>query len=1014
MEWVNVADGSMSSHPVIFTKDSEYFFLASSNSVLIHSRATGQVVSVLSANHGASEAHKARITGLVINPANPLQLLTSSLDGTLKIWDFLDAVLLSTIDLKLPITHLAAHGSIKGRVIVAVRKPRADAPPLDSLDPASWKGNSNTIFFSVSLSASNDKKGKEVAGGKSRNDVVRIGKTRDAQALKISPDGKWLAAIGNRKLMIARLAKLEEGFIKFVSDDNLSCFAFHPTQPTLATGDEKGKIRIWYCLDDEFIASQPKPDANQGERHAPTTLMHWHSHSVASLAFTPNGSHLLSGGEEAVLVLWALHGNGTEKEFVPRLGAPIASIAIADGLDGREQEFAVGLKDGSIAFVGAMSLKPSRVFSRVKIDYSRQLASPQQQQQRAITDAGPLAVHPGTGHLVLASGHASSIQFYDHEKESHVLELEVAPSNRVSRADEAAIEPTRVRMVAFSSAASPTTGDKGEWMVTLDSRNNDSQSQVSSESSLKFWRWDPRRRTYALNTRIDKPHGGELTSIGFSPVAHEADSYLLVTTGDDGRVKTWKLERRQLKGERTETYWVCRSSFSYRDSIPTSSAWSPDGSLLAIAQGPYVTLWEPSSNVMQTVLACPELTEATNVLFTGRAGRYVVVAGAKSMVVWDLVCGTVKWRSSSSSDASSRVGLLSHDVNPSLFVTVSNEKDGSGGCSKVEVYDPSSGPNPVQRFGLPFHVQVTAGVNPLADGPRARWEGVTDVPPSFFAITKDSDIVQAGPYRTPLFSSQLEVGAGGSSSSSGGRIGATSGQSLRGVSSVRRTLFDDLFGGAAMHVGGAWSEEASTTDSIWSSANAADEKGKAKARGGGGGEGISKLFSVPSHLLPSVTLMLDPFLDALLAPRRVEEPTSAVVMAGRDAVEEEVTTVERGEEKVEEAIASVGGGEANERKRMEEAMSSDLSFITELFKELGAEEEKEERGRNGTSLNGRERKATTEAKGGEGERTPSWKGKRSLASTPESRSKRNGPEPEKVPSTPTNVSGGRRKRKAAE
>lgn len=124
-----------------------YFFLAASSSVKIHSRTTGQVVSTLSAvgapsssgtQKGIDEAHTAAITGMLINPQNPLQLITASLDGTIKIWDFLDAVLLKSIAIGYPVTHVCAHADSKGHVFVAVRKPSQGAktaPGSQGADP---------------------------------------------------------------------------------------------------------------------------------------------------------------------------------------------------------------------------------------------------------------------------------------------------------------------------------------------------------------------------------------------------------------------------------------------------------------------------------------------------------------------------------------------------------------------------------------------------------------------------------------------------------------------------------------------------------------------------------------------------------------------------------------------------------------------------------------------------------------------------------------------------------------
>ncbi len=45
-------------------------------------------------------------------------------------------------------------------------------------------------------------------------------------------------------------------------------------------------------------------DASDDDTPVPTSQVHWHPHTVASLAFASDGSMLVSGGEEGVLVLW--------------------------------------------------------------------------------------------------------------------------------------------------------------------------------------------------------------------------------------------------------------------------------------------------------------------------------------------------------------------------------------------------------------------------------------------------------------------------------------------------------------------------------------------------------------------------------------------------------------------------------------------------------------------------------------------------------------------------------------
>lgn len=87
----------------------------------------------------------------------------------------------------------------------------------------------------------------------------------------------------------------------------------------------------------------------------------------------------------------------------------------------------------------------------------------------------------------------------------------------------------------------------GNWMATIDSRDGD--VGFHSEIYLKIWSWDENQENWVLNTRIDRPHGiAKVTDISFSPDVG-IKSVFLVTTGNDGRIKTWRLKR----GSSTDT-----------------------------------------------------------------------------------------------------------------------------------------------------------------------------------------------------------------------------------------------------------------------------------------------------------------------------------------------------------------------------------------------------------------------------------------------------------------------------
>jgi NET1-associated nuclear protein 1 (U3 small nucleolar RNA-associated protein 17) len=219
-------------------------------------------------------------------------------------------------------------------------------------EPDDW-----SIVLRVTLKATDETASKEL---KKSCKITALGQTRAMTGLSLSASGKWVIATAAHTVHVTTTSpKSKPGFIKYISPERLTCVTCHPTEDYFATGDVKGVIRLWYCLDERITVKTPGL-----EKKAQTTAWHWHAHAVSSLAFTSNGAYLLSGGEEAVLVIWQLHTG--KKEFVPRVGAPITTISVVRPTNG-EEEYLLGLADATYLFVSSGSLKVTRIFSRIKL-----------------------------------------------------------------------------------------------------------------------------------------------------------------------------------------------------------------------------------------------------------------------------------------------------------------------------------------------------------------------------------------------------------------------------------------------------------------------------------------------------------------------------------------------------------------------------------------------------------------------------------------------------------------------
>ncbi|KIJ54655.1 hypothetical protein M422DRAFT_24559 [Sphaerobolus stellatus SS14] len=794
-EWKSLTDSGASNRPPIFTPDCRYFFLIAGSSVKIYSTTTGQVVSTLSSSgsgsgssSGVGEAHTEDITAAVINPRNAYQLYTASLDGRIKTWDYLEAVLLSTFDIGEPITHMCLHESLPDYLFVSTNHDKRKRKELDTSEKESSK------VYRVSLKA---KKGTEKQAIKLPKEMQKIGKMRRTIAMGISPSGEWLVAIGGTKAYVCSTTSPNSGFIKFVSNEMLTCLAFHPTEDYFATGDNIGQIRLWYCLDPALMES-----ASEGlERRAKTTTMHWHAHPVSSLSFSGNGAYLLSGGEEAVLVIWQLHSG--KREFVPRVGAPISTISVASHQTS-DEEYLLVLSDATIVFISSATFRIARSFARVKHDPKFWSSGP-----------APLAFHTLTSTVILPSSHPSSLLAYSPSTSTLISEIEVSPSNRVSRKEEKSLDPSRVEKAVISP--------DGLWLATIDGREPD--GDFEREAYLKIWQWDVPSSTWNLNSRIDRPHGiHKVTALLFAAAAGYP---YLVSTGEDGNVKVWRVRTVSGKKGEKEVFWVCRSTQGYRSQVPHCAACSPDGSLLAIAFGSTVAVYELSTNAQRLTLKTPETRNISNVIFIGGSGRFIAVSYWRGLVVWDLITGSVRWQGAL---PGSVYQIVSHPKDDTFVVTYYGQD--SPAVRKFGVLNPT----PLGSASLPFRLR------------NALWYPLAGTGPQYTLIGITQD------WNTVLLGDRVTIPED---------EGAIARSISKDTGPQGRNLFQDIFGVSSLDV--SLTTPQAAPEGIREDPSSIILKS-------------SKVLNVPHYLLPPLQTLYSPLVEGLVrlrpkgSPSAVEEP----------------------------------------------------------------------------------------------------------------------------------------------
>ncbi|KAJ1555423.1 WD repeat-containing protein 75 [Nowakowskiella sp. JEL0078] len=473
-----LAGGQFAKCPVVFTKDSRYFFCAVATHIKVYSVATGQTVKTLSSQ--GKTAHSDAITTIQLNPTNHLQLYSGSLDGTIRLWDINDGILLKKWNLKYPITHVKIDLSSPNYAFVGYK-------PISKLQP---EKSSHRTIKRYNLEASTFE-----------GNMLEL---QDCTGLELSKDGNFVIVSGLNKLAVLDRSQYPQIWKLNTFDSAITSIVIHPNDHYVAIGDKVGKITLWYGL------------GQKSEKFVSST-MHWHAHRVNHLAFTNDGVYLLSGGEESVLVIWQLQTQ--RKNFLPRLGgSEITSIAISSD----QSLFAVSLSDSSIQLISSINMEVTQKISGLK------LASLHPKSSKL---SKKFVVEPRNQYVVM-SGYPGTLQFYNTRSDMNVYDLEVCIRNRVSRLEDKDISEPHIEHFEFSM--------DGKWLATVDVRVDEN---FDSEINLKFWKYNENKQSYFINTQVDKPHKGQIIAVKSRPRHNHAPMFVTLSEDGEVKIWRQRTEQ---------------------------------------------------------------------------------------------------------------------------------------------------------------------------------------------------------------------------------------------------------------------------------------------------------------------------------------------------------------------------------------------------------------------------------------------------------------------------------------
>ncbi|XP_075464532.1 WD repeat-containing protein 75 [Ascaphus truei] len=506
----------------VFSADGKYLLCVSGDFVKVYSTATEECIHAL-------PGHRGLVTGIELNPKNHLQLYSCSLDGTIKLWDFMDGILIKTflVGCKLLALYVSA---VEDSVCVITPKNNDEASDTFQL-------------VSVKLPKSTDQESEA-----KETSVIFKDISQSPKCTALGRDNEHVATVKGLNLSVYYFKKKKyfrfpvSATTKKGTNNIFTVVACHPREDCIATGHKDGRIRLWRNF-------------NHKQEYMYTSL-HWHHDAVMDLAFSAEGTKLFSGGVESVLVQWP-YGSEHKKEFLPRLGAAIEHISTSP--DGSLH--CTSHTDNKISII-QVSLKVSGIIQGLV--------------KGEVVKTG-LTVDPRSKALVL-NGKPGHLQFYSLQNDQQLFNLDIVQQEFIHQAG-----------LQYMDLVKATFSSQGSWLATVEELQGDA---ANLEMQLKLWEYEEKSQSFVLNTTISMPHEDQITSLCFRDGGEsKKDAPTLVTTGKDGRFKVWVL-RDSSDIYKQSSGWSCDYVGSYHKNKATNCCFSEDGSLLAVSFEEVVTIWE--------------------------------------------------------------------------------------------------------------------------------------------------------------------------------------------------------------------------------------------------------------------------------------------------------------------------------------------------------------------------------------------------------------------------------------
>ncbi|XP_029461844.1 WD repeat-containing protein 75 [Rhinatrema bivittatum] len=562
----------------VFSAPSKYLMCVSGDFVKVYSTATEECVHLL-------QGHSNVVTGIQLNPRNHLQLYSCSLDGSIKLWDFTDGILIKTFLVGCKLLALYTSATAQDSVFAIIPKNNNEA-----------SGTFQLVSVKLPKTTEQEAEAKELS-------VILEDISQLPKRTAFGKDGEFVASVKGLHLSVYFFKKKEvcrfpmSATCKKGTNNTFTCVACHPREDCIATGHKDGRIRLWRNF--------------SHKREYTYSSLHWHSDEVMDLAFSAEGTCLLSGGVESVLVQWR-YGSESKREFLPRLGATIEYISASP--DGAL--YCTSHTDNKVTIIKVNLTVSAVIQGLVK---GKEVKT-------------GLIVDPRTKALVL-NGKPGHLQFYSLHSDKQLYNLDIIQREYIHQSGLKQVELVKA---SFSAA--------GDWLATVEEGQ---EKGTELELQLKLWSYDEKIQSFVLNTNINMPHEDQITSLCFQDIdASENATPTLVTASKDGRFKVWLL-RDDSDIYRQSTGWSCEFVGSYHSYQATNCCFSEDGSLLAVSFQETITIWESDTWDLKCTF-CQPPGKIRGLCF-GRlsCSKYLLATTDNGFLCcWNLLTSELEWSTS--------------------------------------------------------------------------------------------------------------------------------------------------------------------------------------------------------------------------------------------------------------------------------------------------------------------------------------------------------------------------------